>query len=491
MQARRNELVRFVCAALILAASPLISSLAYAGHIGSRAAIERAVYYIDQGNFSLARSYLEIPLIDQRITTTERSRAYYLQGYSFEQQHWYRSAVQEYTKALAFNPANPATLTALGFLNYKGLGVTQDRPEAARLLTAAVQLDHPPAMTGLATLLLEGHGVERDIAAARELLLRAAQADHAAAYVVLGKSYRRPYAQPPDVPRARQYYEKALVLNQADALLALGHMHLNGEFQPADAGKAAKLFAQASARGLAAAQASLAYLYLIGSGVKQDLEQARILYAQAAEQGNAAAHHGLAYLLETQPTSAGEPKEAQGTASAAVRTHYLEAARAGYAPAQLALSRLANAAGDAQQALDWLRQAAQQGSVGAYNRLAWQLATDPRDALRNGQEAVLYADKALAATRSSATLDTLAAAYAEAARFKEAISTQRSALELLEREEQQRPASAAITPASSARPEFEARLQRYESGQPWREPLPASGATSTPPQTADDSAPGS
>lgn len=448
--------------------------------IDSRAAIERAVFHIDNGDFSLARSYLELPLIDQRITITERSRAYYLQGYSFEKQYLFRSAVQEYTKALAFNPANPATLTALGYLNYNGLGVNQDKVEATQLLSAAAQLDHPPAMTGLATLLLEGQGVEQDVNAARDWLVQATHANHAPAYVILAKSYRRPYADPPNPNKARLYYEKAMVLNQPEALLALGYMHLNGEFDPADARKAAELFGRASATGLAAAQSSLAYLHLTGRGIEQDNARAKALYAEAARQGDASAHYGLAYLLETATDLDADPQ-----ANAAARSHYLSAARAGYGLAQLALSRLARAAGDQEQALSWLRRAAQQGAVRAYNRLAWQLATDTNPAFRDGQEAVLYARKALAARRTSATLDTLAAAYAEAAQFEDAIKTQREALAFLDREEQiaqhpdtqeqrqQGPAALANPSPSTIRDEYRARLQSYEAGQPWREPAPA------------------
>ncbi len=37
----------------------------------ARVAIERAVRYIELGDFALARSHLELPLIDGRITNTE------------------------------------------------------------------------------------------------------------------------------------------------------------------------------------------------------------------------------------------------------------------------------------------------------------------------------------------------------------------------------------------------------------------------------------
>lgn len=435
--------------------------------IESRVAIERAVFHIDQGNFSLARSYLEIPLIDQRITTTERSRAYYLQGFSFEQQKLYRSAVQEYNKALAFNPANPATLSALGYLTYKGLGVNQDQVKAAQLLSTSAQLEHPPAMTGFGTLLLEGHGVQQDVSLARNWLTRATQANHAEAYLLLAKSFRHPYASPPDPAKAQLYYDKALVLNQPEAWLALGHMHLNGEFGALDASQAARLFERAGTAGVAAAQTSLAYLYLTGTGVELDHTQATQLYQQAVEQGDPTAHYGLGYLIEVD-----SDLSLDEAANKTVHAHYESAARANYTPAQLSLSRLARAAGDISRSLHWLRQAAESGARAAYNTLAWELATNPDDRLRDGAQALLYARKALLEDDSSATLDTLAAAYAEAGQFAAAIETQRSALERLQAETaaNQNPDSTEPDPTENGfRAEYQARLASYEANQPWRE----------------------
>ena len=56
---------------------------------------------------------------------------------------------------------------------------------------------------------------------------------------------------------------------------------------------------------------------------------------------------------------------------------------------------------------------------GALNNLAWILATNPKDDLRNGPEAVRLAERACALSRNQSTfcVGTLAAAYAEAGRF--------------------------------------------------------------------------
>ena len=64
-------------------------------------------------------------------------------------------------------------------------------------------------------------------------------------------------------------------------------------------------------------------------------------------------------------------------------------------------------------------------NITACNNLAWLLATLPDPALRNGSEAVGLAEHAnqLVSYQQPALLGTLAAAYAEAGRFSEAVVT--------------------------------------------------------------------
>ena len=69
------------------------------------------------------------------------------------------------------------------------------------------------------------------------------------------------------------------------------------------------------------------------------------------------------------------------------------------------------------------------------NDLAWMLATAPDPDLRNGAEAVEFARRAVELTGGDSCneLDTLAAAYAEAGRYDEAITTAERALEIARR----------------------------------------------------------
>jgi tetratricopeptide (TPR) repeat protein len=74
------------------------------------------------------------------------------------------------------------------------------------------------------------------------------------------------------------------------------------------------------------------------------------------------------------------------------------------------------------------------GSPEALNNLAWILATDADATLRNAPEAVQTAEKACRLTNRKAAhyVGTLAAAYAEAGRFDEAVATGTEAIALAE-----------------------------------------------------------
>jgi tetratricopeptide (TPR) repeat protein len=93
-----------------------------------------------------------------------------------------------------------------------------------------------------------------------------------------------------------------------------------------------------------------------------------------------------------------------------------------------------------------------------YNSLAWLMATCPDDRYRNGKRAVELAEKAVKLDETSNRLDTLAAAYAEAGRFQDAIKTQEWAITKLEQEGRKKSLA-----------EYEEHLASYKSGKPWRE----------------------
>jgi protein O-mannosyl-transferase len=96
------------------------------------------------------------------------------------------------------------------------------------------------------------------------------------------------------------------------------------------------------------------------------------------------------------------------------------------------------------------------------NNLAWVLATQPDATLRDGPRAVALALQASTATgdKNCRILLTLAAAYAEAGRFPDAVRTAQRALQL--------PEAQADTALSAA---LRAQLEIYQSGSPFHERL--------------------
>ena len=200
--------------------------------------------------------------------------------------------------------------------------------------------------------------------------------------------------------------------------------------------------------GSSAAQVSLGYLYLTGNGLPSNRDRARELFEQAAQSDDVRAHHYLGYLNET----------AEPTAIEAAIANYTAAARGNHLPALIRLSELAFLNDDPGKAIGLLRKAARTGDVNANNQLAWLLATSSNDALRDGAAAVSYAQTAVAAKQTPATLDTLAAAYAENSQFDQAIQTQTEALKLLD--------DGAGEPTQQS--DYNTRLSAYQRGEAWR-----------------------
>jgi Flp pilus assembly protein TadD len=118
--------------------------------------------------------------------------------------------------------------------------------------------------------------------------------------------------------------------------------------------------------------------------------------------------------------------------------------------------------GDAVQAVNHYHQALtlKPDMVEALNNLAWILAANPSDALRSGAEAVRLAERAceLSQRREPVLLGTLAAAYAEAGRFDEAVTTAEKARDLA--------SAGGLKDVAAKNAEL---LELYRAGRPYRE----------------------
>jgi hypothetical protein len=93
--------------------------------------------------------------------------------------------------------------------------------------------------------------------------------------------------------------------------------------------------------------------------------------------------------------------------------------------------------------------------------LAWLLATTSRADLRDGKEAVRLAENACRLTdnKNPFLIGTLAAAYAEAGRFPEAVTTAQNAITLA--------TAAGETQLAARNREL---LELYQAGKPFHEP---------------------
>jgi tetratricopeptide (TPR) repeat protein len=178
------------------------------------------------------------------------------------------------------------------------------------------------------------------------------------------------------------------------------------------------------------------------------------------------------WVLRAQPDSAeaqrnwGHALEQMGITADAIR-HY-EAAlriRPDYAEAHTDLGNVLSQQGNMPGALEHHEQALRlkPDFAEAQNNLAWLLAILPAAAGGDPSRAVKLAERACALTsnRVAPYLDTLAAAYAAAYRFDDAIATAQKAIEL---------ARTAGQPEMVS--EIEAHLKLYRSGQPYRQAAP-------------------
>ncbi len=123
--------------------------------------------------------------------------------------------------------------------------------------------------------------------------------------------------------------------------------------------------------------------------------------------------------------------------------------------AYLQLHRPADAVGHLDRVVRW-----NPNDLAVANALAWQLATSFDPKVRDGRRAVGLAERLARGTgrRDAGFLDTLAAAYAEAGRFDDAVAVATEAR--------------ALAPPDALGRELEQRLALYRAGRPFHQPSP-------------------
>ena len=136
------------------------------------------------------------------------------------------------------------------------------------------------------------------------------------------------------------------------------------------------------------------------------------------------------------------------------------------------------AAANYEDALEFLNESLKRrpNDANTHNNKAWLLSTCPVAEIRNGEEALVHAEKAcdLTSYQNYMYVDTLAAVYAEIGMFKDAVRYQEMAVEL--------------TPDGNPQKDsIQQRVKLFESGRPFREgPIPPGYV---PPPGADEPKP--
>jgi serine/threonine protein kinase/TPR repeat protein len=264
----------------------------------------------------------------------------------------------------------------------------------------------------------EAEGAQREALAMRRKLLGNQHPDVAASLDRLGLALncQGKYSEAEGVQREALEMRKKLFGDMhpdvANSFADLGYTLLN----QGKLGEARTMFREAAVQGNFHAQNRLGWIYEEGIDVKKDMTEAIKWYRNAADQGSPYAQSRLAWIF----------------------------------------SNGSGVAKDMTEAMKWRRRAAEGGDASALNEVARLLATSSDPNLRDGTNAVIFAEKSVAITRrtNDTYLDTLAAAYAEAGDFAKAVSVQEEAIGLLTHEQ--------------SKADFTSRLRLYKLGSPYR-----------------------
>jgi TPR repeat protein len=222
-----------------------------------------------------------------------------------------------------------------------------------------------------------------------ELKQRAGAGD-ARAQVQVGLAYLTGDGFAADDAEAVKWFRKAADQDDPDGERYLAEMYVSGRGVPADNAEAAKWLRLAAAQGDARSEHNLAVMYLQGMGVPKNTAEAAKWMRKAADQGLPEGEFGLGVIYAN-----------------------------GYGVFP-----------DDAEAVRWYRKASDQGYLDALNNLAGLLATSKQSGVRNVQDAIALATRAVAAQNNPIYLDTLATAYSASTQYQKAADAERKAVAL-------------------------------------------------------------
>ena len=352
-------------------------------------------------------------------------------------------AIEHFREVLRLQPGNPEAQYNLGM----ALRLQGHVAEAIPYLRQSIQVDRKNAdafyVLGRA---LQAQGGSAEAAECFRAALRI-NPHLVAAHYALGQMFREEGRLEAAIEQFRRCLEVAP--RDANACALLGAALLATE-RPAEAAPYLRRAIEIDP-DIVEAQAELGRL-LAQQG---ELEEAivHLRHAVSLDPERAEGHYNLGVALRLK----GDVAEATACYQEVVRL------KPDHAEARNALGNVLAAAGRSAEALAQFRAAIETkpGWVPPLNAAAWLLATCADDAVRKEREAVTLAERAaeLTAHREAAILDTLAAAYASAGQFEQAVSTAEQALEV-----------ARTGQSAGLGREIGQRLALYRQRQPYREP---------------------
>ncbi len=317
-------------------------------------------------------------------------------------------AAKWYARAAGEGLATAQNLLAGCYLT--GRGVTNDPLQAVRWYRQAAEQGLGSAQASLARCYSGGTGVGKDEREAAKWWERAAQSGFPGAEFHVGMCYYLGQGVTKDQQQAVRCFRKEAEHQHVGALLYLGLCFWRGEGVDRDAFLAAKWWSEACIQGI------VPWRYFEGGETLGDAAEVERWWRDIAEHGDPTLQCCLAEFYQF-----------------------------GHGVAQ-----------DDLQAAVWYRKAANAGDLVALKRASWLLATSPNPKVRDGASAVKFGEKGASVTnyKDAGILDALAAAYAEAARFENAVAVEKQALACATREDE--------------RQEYQDRLKLYQAKTPYR-----------------------
>jgi tetratricopeptide (TPR) repeat protein len=379
-------------------------------------AVADALPHLDAPRYSCARVWAELGRLDEvwqvlrsiRTPTAERAHAIHQIGFELAQVRKWTAARSLFEETLRLDPNHAEAHSNLGLV----LMHTGDQEEAIAHLQQALRLQpgNVKARTNLGTALARrGERAEAARALEQAAQLGPTDADAQFNWGVFLVEERR-------MDEARQAFEAAV---RADPESADAHANLG------------------------------------------------LLMTRTYESEAARGHFETALLLDptlTMPHGQLALMDLQAGSVTSAITHFESSVSSGDAELRSWFARRLIDAGLIREARDQFEAALAETNAAplAANDLAWLLATSGDPSLRDGKRAVELAQQACeqAQGKSAGSLDTLAAAFAEAGDFVQAVATARRALSI-----------ARDAGATGLAGEIESRLAQYLQGQPHRDPL--------------------